>query len=456
MDISSKLLEYRKIGVLGLGISGLACCNFFLKNNIPFVAFDDNFKAKSKFIDIFSEDRFVDYNDWDDLSHIIMSPGIPLTGSHAHKIVDIARKKNIKLISDYEILYHLKKEDSKFIAITGTNGKSTVSSMIYHILNSNGYNVSLGGNIGVSVLDLDLSSDIYVLELSSFQLELLQNFKPDIALILNITEDHIDRHLSMEKYIESKFNIFKNQSNDDSLILGNDGMQLSDLYKKFSDSKNKVSFSLFEENLLSDSYISENKIYFKNEVYNLLNEIISFPEIKKINFLSSFIASRIIGLNAKDIISSILTFKDLNHRMQFLGKIKNCNIYNDSKATNADSVLPTVKTLNNIFWIAGGISKSSGIKPLLEHLSNVECAYFIGDSKDRFEGEAKDIVKNIKKYNILQEAFENALLDAILFGKECNIILSPAAASYDMYKNFEERGSHFIDIFNSFKKNHVE
>lgn len=447
MNVREKLNHIKDIGVLGLGVSGLSAYKFFKKYNITVTCWDDFEDTRLKFRSLYQSEDLENYINWNNKTHILISPGIPLTGSNAHPIVEFAKKHNIKIVCDYEILYHLKKDESKFIAVTGTNGKSTTTSFIYHILKESGKSVSLGGNIGVSVLELDLNSDFFVLELSSYQLESLDQFKPDIALILNITKDHLERHLTMENYIDAKFNIFKNQDETDIKILGVDSDILFDKYKD-----NKCYYKTFSLNNNADIYINNNMIKVNNNNFTLPLSLQNFNKVKLLNFLASYLTCNYLGVDNEIICNAAISFRDLKHRMQYLGKIKNCNFYNDSKATNAESTLPALTSLKNIFWIAGGVPKEGGIKILQNNLSNIKNAYYIGKAKDMFEIQSKEQITNIKKYSNLEDAFQASLNDATSFSEECNIVLSPACSSFDLFKNFEDRGDVFIDLFNKYKK----
>jgi len=393
----------KKFGILGLGKTGQATYHYLKHIADTVVCWDDNMPNQSTSLD---DDL------WKNLDYIIASPGINLKG---HKILEL----DVPIISDIDILY-LHNPNSTFIGITGTNGKSTTTALTSHI---SGFTAC--GNIGLPALKVPKSNG-YVLEISSFQLDLIKFFKPKIAAILNISPDHLDRYGSMDNYISSKLSIAKNMDKDGYLLLNLDDPILRAHINDFAHT-NVLTFSL--KNKTAD-------FVYQDYESNLVGEH------NKHNILVSSTICKL--LSAQQIDEKIKTFKGLSHRIEFIDKIKDVNFYNDSKATNKESTQVALDALNNIFWLAGGRPKSTGIEGL--DLSNVKKAYFFGEARFQFAEYAKKLGKNFLLAETLDEALKCAIQDA----KNGNILLSPACSSFDQFKNFEDRGDYFKSLVSKY------
>ncbi len=433
------MYKNKKFGVFGLGLSGLATIKYLTKKQANFIAFDDGEATITKIRSDYPQftNNLRDLNDptWQKIDYLILSPGIPLTYPSPHKIVEIAHQAGAKIICDIELLY-LDNKQAYFIGITGTNGKSTTTSLITHILKYNGLNAIVGGNIGIPVLDIEVSKKdpIFVIEASSFQLDLLDKTKFNIALLLNITPDHLDRHGNMENYSKSKYRIFAHQNENDYAIIN------SDLPKE----DQMITFS--EEKQANISVI-DNILTFEKKTYQLPTNNSLLGKHNQQNLAASIACCIKVGLKIEQIIAAIPSFVGLKHRMQYLGEFNGITFINDSKATNADSSSKALASFNNIIWIAGGVAKEGGIEPLKEYFSKIKQALLIGKSQDQFAQTCGDLVAWQKC-----ETLANAFNIACKIAKAGDIILlSPACASYDQWKNFEARGDAFIELFNDLK-----
>ncbi len=414
------IYKNKKFGVFGLGLSGIATMKYLTRKGAEFIAFDDNQKSISEISKKYPEfkDKICDLDNdlWQEIDYLILSPGIPLTLPFSHKVVKIAHKVNAKIICDIELLY-LDNSDLYFIGITGTNGKSTTTALITHILKYNGIDAVAGGNIGIPVLDIDTSNKdkVLVVEASSYQLDLMDKTKFNIALFLNITPDHLDRHGNMENYKKSKYRIFKHQTNNDHAIINSNLDQLS----------NSISFSA--KDLIK---------------YNIPHNTSLLGEHNQENLAASIACCLKYGLSIEQIIAAIPSFVGLKHRMQYLGVNNGVTFINDSKATNADSTSKALSSFDNIIWIVGGVAKEGGIELLKEHFPKVKQALLIGRSSDEFSKTLEGKVKWKKC-----EDLENAFKEACKIAREGDVVLlSPACASFDQWKNFEKRGEAFIDM----------
>ncbi len=417
--------DFKKLSFLvyGLGITGQSVVKFFKKNNIKkYYLYDDKFK-KNKNLDAILKE--VDF--------IVLSPGISLKTSKNKK--KLANYQN-KIITDIDLIY-LTKKNFRSIVVTGTNGKSTTCKMIYHLLKKNNYKTLLGGNIGTPILSLNIQKNNFiVIEASSFQLAHSKYICPDFAILLNITNDHLDWHGNMKNYIESKFKIFKLQKKN----------QFSIANKKLKKYFNKRKFlgKQFFPNL--NSYVNL-KIKIKNlYLKSLINDE---------NMAAVFELSKILKINEKTFIKSLNSFKGLPHRYEIFLKKKNCIFINDSKATSFQATNFALQNSKNIFWIVGGLPKENDRIILNKAKRNIIKSYIIGKNIKFFKRQLKNRVNYCISKN-LKNSIIQILKDIKLFKKKNNIILlSPAAASYDQYLNFEKRGEEFKRLSKNYARKYI-
>ncbi len=455
----------KKIGIFGLGKTGLSSYRA-LSKVAEVICYDQDTSSKEAFVKKYGTAPLVDIFDarWQSLNKIVLSPGVPLN----HDIVQLARTYNIPITSDIELLFEECKS-ANFIAITGTNGKSTSVSLTGHILQSCGLEYSVGGNIGIPVLDMNLTARGYVLELSSFQLDLLTNFKAKIAVLLNITPDHLDRHGNLTNYIASKNKIFDRMDKDSFAIINMDNTITKKLFDQLT-VENKTNLIPISTSQILDSGVSicHNVIYDKMGIscaFNLpTNKYLQGPHNQE-NIAASYAVCCLVGLSPEKIVAAIEEFKGLPHRMQYLGSMplndlraENMNnkeeihFYNDSKATNAEAAYKSISLLDNIYWLAGGIAKEGGITALEPLFPKIRKAYLFGKDKEILLKTLQGKV-NFQICCNLTEGFNAALRDAKLdinadIIGERNILLAPSCASFDQFKNFEERGELFIKLYN--------
>lgn len=408
------------------------------------VCYDDTKAARENFTYFYGTRGLSDLAGpkWGALNKIVVSPGLP----SLHKVFSLAKEHNIEITSDIDLLYE-ENPAAGYIGITGTNGKSTTTALIAHILKSNGLDYQCGGNIGVPALSLPLDSKGYVLELSSYQLDLLRSLKLEAAVMLNITPDHLERYGSMEKYIESKAKIFSLLKEGAPCVIGVDNQITQSLSGKL---KKAIFISALKagENTvtcLKDKIIDN--FFEKKEFYLKQNKFLLGAHNQE-NIAASYATCRYLGIAPEDIITSIESFIGLPHRMQYLGTHENISFYNDSKATNAEAAAKSIDALENIYWLAGGIAKEGGIESLAPLFSHIKKAYLFGQDKLVF---AKTLEGKVpyQLFGNMEEAFNTALSDARNSGAPANLLLAPAAASFDQFKNFEERGEKFTKLYNN-------
>jgi len=439
----------QKIFVLGLGLSGDSAIRALEAGGADVSAWDDNDRVRKNYFrqgkNIINPEEI----SVEDLDILFLSPGIDTKKSPQKKFINEFRRKKKSIICDIQLfvdeIRHRKRND-KIIMLTGTNGKSTTSMMIYHILDKLGRKVQVGGNIGTrSVLDFDLSDqDItFIIELSSYQIELSPNLKPNIGILLNISPDHLDRHGNMDNYIDIKFDIFKHQNENDISIIGLDEDLVSFEIEKRNFKSNLI---LYKNNLLEEMIIAE--LYSNGEVSKY--DISKFLASNKITYPSNITACvacmHAMKIEFNSYCMYFHSFRGLRHRTELINKYKNIQYINDSKATNADATKQALTSYNNIYWILGGIEKYGGISQITQYFSKIKKAYLIGESADSL---SKTLLNSKIEYEncvTLRNAINRSTMDAEKSKSSVTILFSPACASFDQYKNFEERGLEFTTI----------
>ena len=442
----------KKISVIGAARSGIGAAKLIKKlGGIPFVSdFSPEEKLKDSLNQLEKENINYEYGGHSDRVYdcalMIISPGVPNDSA----VVQDARTKGIKLISEIELAYHYCK--GKIIAISGTNGKTTTTSLCGHVFNTCGYKTHVAGNIGLAFSEvvLDVNEGEFVsLEVSSFQLDLIENFKPAAALILNITPDHLNRYEnSLQKYSESKQRIYKNQDEKDYLILNKDNPTV---IKYLVDHKSKSFFFSLNEEQDNGCFHSGGNVIFrmdgKESFRCLRNDIKIRGEHNLANSMAVISAAKVFNLDNEGIIKGLQTFESVEHRLELVRQIDGVKYINDSKATNVDSVWYALKSFDEpILLILGGQDKGNGyeqIKPLV--LQKVKKIYAIGSSAEK--------VYNFFHHDVKVE-IEKTMQDAVKSSsKEAKsgdvVLLSPACASFDMFNNYEHRGKVFKEAVNN-------
>lgn len=378
-----------------------------------------------------------------DADVVVKSPGIPPTAAFVQRLKEI----DIEVISEIE--FAARHTQTPIIAITGSNGKTTTTSLIHHLLVSAGVNAGLGGNIGVSMARLLLEDpkEVYVLELSSFQLEDIKEFSPSIALFLNLTPDHLDRYNgSMDLYGEAKLRITENQSENDTFIFSLDDPESQRLLSSHTVHARKKGFSL-EPAPDSSAWIDNQQVIVEGEVWTSVEILPLIGPHNQRNILAALLAVRSYGLTANQVLTGISTFRPIAHRLQPIGAINDVFFVNDSKATNVDAVQYALEAMDTpVIWLAGGVDKGNDYQPLLELISNkVKALIILGDYdrklRESFSGD-------ILQVHTMKEAVSEAMK---LAQPGDTVLLSPACASFDLFRNYEDRGNQFIEAVQELK-----
>ena len=446
----------KRVAVFGLGNSGLLAVRALKEGGADVVAFDDNDKTIAAARTTGLKIENLSDLDWSKFAALVLAPGVPLTHPEPHWSVNLARKAGVGVIGDIELFCQERAKSGArcpLVAITGTNGKSTTTALIAHLIKSAGLDAQMGGNIGVPVLALEpfKAGRAYILEVSSYQIDLAPTLRPTVGILLNVTEDHLDRHGSMENYAVIKERLPANvEAGGTAVISVDDRYTRAAADRVERAGKNVVRISVTGK--LNDGYFAEGArilraIGGKSHVVAELAGIGSLRGLHNAQNAACAVAACVaIGIDHAKIQKGLVSFPGLAHRMQQVGRKGNVLFVNDSKATNADSAAKALASFHDIFWIAGGKPKSGGIVSLAEFFPRIRKAYLIGEAAQEFAGTLDGKVPH-EVNKVMASAIEAASRDAAASGlKEAVVLLSPACASFDQYPNFEIRGKDFTDI----------
>ena len=456
--IPVKGYEGRKVAVLGLGRSGLATAHALEAGGAEALCWDDGQEARER-----AEGQGLILHDlnkgnaWEDVAALIVSPGIPHLYPEPNKLIARAMEAGVPVDNDIGLFFRSFADQEwdnfdtlpRIVAVTGSNGKSTTSALIHHVLEHAGKPTQLAGNIGRGVLDIDPAHDgeVVVLELSSYQTDLARSLTPDIAVFTNLSPDHLDRHGGMGGYFAAKRRLFA-EGGPDRAVIGVDEAEGSYLAGQLSEgaADDRVIRVSVDRKLSGPGWQVFARKGFLSE-YRKGRQIgsVDLRAIKGLpgshnhqNACAAYAVCRSIGLAPKVIEAAFHAFKGLPHRSQLVGEANGVAFVNDSKATNVDSARAALGAFDNIRWIAGGLGKDGGIESLSDALGNVTKAYLIGHSAREFALQLGDV-----PYEIC-ETMENAVAAAANDAQSGDtVLLAPAAASFDQYPDFEKRGEDF-------------
>lgn len=436
----------KKVALFGLARSGTACAEALRLGGAEVHAWDDQETAvegaRNAGLPV-SNLMDMDLSNFDAL---VLSPGVPLTHPAPHWSVMRARHAGIEIIGDTEVFQReVEGTGARMVAITGTNGKSTTTALAGHLFRAAGRDCDVGGNIGTAVFLMrpPVKDRIYVLELSSFQIDLMPSLRPDAGILTNITPDHLDRHGSMENYAGVKGRIFARQGPGDTAICGVDDEWSKVIAERIRGGATVRRVSVLRD--LDDGICARNGLLrdMRSGAERARIDLRAMPSLKGAhnwqNACMAYGAASALGLSVADIERGFRSFPGLAHRMQEVGRINGVPFINDSKATNADAAEKALSSFERIHWIAGGIAKAGGIEPLKPLFDRVVKTYLIGQATDEFAATLAG--RAVEKCGTLERAVSAAAVEA---RPGSVVLLSPACASFDHYPNFEMRGDAFV------------
>ncbi|MEM9739541.1 MAG: UDP-N-acetylmuramoyl-L-alanine--D-glutamate ligase [Pseudomonadota bacterium] len=445
----------RDVAVFGLGRTGLSAAKALLAGGARVHAWDDNddIRANAEAAGVSLTD--INKRDWQGFAALVLSPGVPYRYPQPHRLVRMAQAVGVPVVGDMELFARAVQSlpepgRPKVVGITGTNGKSTTTALVGHILRQAGVDARVGGNIGRGVLDMAAlhANAVYVLELSSYQLDLVKSLHCNVAVFLNLSPDHLERHGGIDGYIAAKKRVFAGQQAGDTAVIGIDDVHTQSLSLELKRSKARV------WQVSSDFALGKGVSAVGGHLFDSLSgkaicvgDLGAAPALRGAhnhqNIAAAYAACRALGVDGKTILAGIESFPGLPHRLEVVGTKAGVTFINDSKATNAQAAEQALKTFDRVYWIAGGRAKAEGIAPLEAHFPRVAKAYLVGEAEEAFSKTLKGKAP-IRKCGMIQTAVAEAFEDARASGEENPIVLlSPACASFDQFPNFETRGEAF-------------
>ncbi len=450
--------EGKRVAVFGLGRTGLTAARALVAGGAEVALWDE--KQASRNAAEAEGFRVVDLTtaDWSQFAALMLSPGVPLTHPEPHWTVKKAQEAGVEIVGDIELFARSvnaapEHKRPKVIAITGTNGKSTTTALIDHICRSAGKDARIGGNIGIGVLGLEdmHGGAVYVLEVSSYQLDLTTSLKPDVSVLLNISPDHLDRHGGMEGYVAAKRRVLLNQGKGDTAVIGVDDPWCQRICTEITAANRRTIMPISSGRAIGRGiYVLDGALY--DGCGERVVEICDLQRARALpgrhnwqNAAAAYAACRALGIPPSEVADAILSFPGLAHRMELIGAIGDVKFINDSKATNADAARQAMSTYPRFYWIAGGVPKAGGIDSLAELFPRVAKAYLVGQAAQDFARIIGDAAPHVISGDIAT-ATAQAFADAKAAGGEAIVLLSPACASFDQFPDFEVRGDAFRSI----------
>ncbi len=443
----------KKVAVFGLGGSGLASASALLAGGADVVGADDHADSVAKASAAGIPTADLRAADWSKIAALVLAPGVPLTHPSPHWVVALAQQAGVDIIGDIELFCRERAAiapAAPFVAITGTNGKSTTTALVAHLAASAGMDAQIGGNIGTAVLSLlpPGARRVHVIECSSYQIDLAPSLDPSIGILINLSEDHLDRHGTMEHYAAVKARLVAGVPPDGTAIVGVDDEWCRDIADRRARSGRRVTRISVRQELSEGLYARQQNIFRadggRTELIADLSGIGSLRGVHNAqNAACAAAAALALGLDPAAIQEGLRSFPGLAHRMEQVGRRGRVLLVNDSKATNADSAAQALACFADIFWIAGGKPKTGGIESLRKFFPRVRKAYLIGEAAADFAATLGSEVPH-EIDGTLDKALAAATRDAeASAAAEPVVLLSPACASFDQYRNFEVRGDAF-------------
>ncbi len=444
--------ENRKVALFGLGGSGLATAQALKAGGAQVVCFDDDADRVAQGAAGGLETMDLRDLDWSGVEALVLAPGVPLTHPAPHWTVVLAREAGVEIIGDVELFCRERRRicpEAPLIAITGTNGKSTTTALIAHLLKTLGLDVEIGGNIGTPVLELGLPQPgrHYVVECSSYQIDLAPTLDPTIGILMNLSPDHLDRHGTMENYAAVKERLVAGSK---VAIVGVDDNTSSAIADRLELARKPVCRIAGEKELAAGIYARHGHLLEAHDGSQV--EVAQLGGIDTLrgdhngqNAAAAFAALRALEQPADRIAAAFRSFPGLHHRMEVVTRLGRVLFVNDSKATNADAAARALSSFERIYWIAGGRAKEGGISSLAEYFPKIAKTFLIGEAAEDFgktlEGRVPYVISGTLQQAVTDAAAEAAEDDA----RDIAILLSPACASFDQFPNFELRGVAFVD-----------
>ena len=439
--------------MFGLGGSGLVSASALLAGGADVVGWDDNADTVAKATSAGIPTADLRHVDWSKIAALVLAPGVPLTHPAPHWTVGLARAAAVEVIGDIELFCRERRRNtpqSSFVAITGTNGKSTTTALTAHLLRSAGLDVQMGGNIGTAILSLEPpgSGRVHVIEVSSYQIDLAPSLDPSVGILINVTEDHLDRHGTLARYAAVKERLVAGVQENGTAIVGVDDNWCQAAADRIEQAGKRVQRISVRRPLADGLYVEAGQIVLaSNGADQPIARLGGIGSLRGVhnaqNAACASGAALALGMTAEQIQNGLRSFPGLAHRMEQVGRKGRVLFVNDSKATNADSAAQALACFSDIFWIAGGKPKTGGLSTLTGFFPRIRKAYLVGEAAAGFatelEGKVPHVVAGTLDRAVALAARDSEAADIA----EPVVLLSPACASFDQFRNFEVRGDAF-------------
>jgi len=447
--------EGRTVAVFGLARTGLTAARALMLGGAKVALWDDRPASRAAAEAQGFELTDLATADWSQFAALMLSPGVPLTHPAPHWTVERAREAGVEILGDIELFARTvnaapEHKRPKIVAITGTNGKSTTTALVGHICAMAGRDTRIGGNIGVGVLGLEdmHGGAVYVLEMSSYQLDLTSSLKPDVTIMLNLSPDHLDRHGDMEGYVTAKRRILLNQGKGDTAVIGVDDAWGQRICTEITAANRRTIVPVSASKAMGRGvYVLDGLLY--DATGERAVEIVDLKRARSLpgrhnwqNAAAAYSAAKGLGITPEEAAEHLMTFPGLAHRMENVGQIGRVRFINDSKATNTDAARQAMSSYPKFYWIAGGQPKTGGIEALADLFPRIETAYLIGEAAPAFAETLTGRAKAVE-CGTVEAAVAQAYADAAASGRDAVVLLSPACASFDQFADFEARGEAF-------------
>lgn len=411
--------------IVGYGRSGRAAKELLERNNFECVVFDDSASNVKDFYEIAKNCRLV-----------VLSPAVRID----HPLVSIARERGAEIVSEIELAYRFRDRSNVIVGVTGTNGKTTTVSLIDFLIEGEHH---LGGNFGFAWSNFCEKKGVQILELSSFQLETISTFRPNISVILNLAPDHIERHGTYEEYVRCKFNILKNQRRDDVLVLNADSTKICDTITNIVP---KIYYFSRKKILSRGAFVMNDSIYFSDG--ELREKVLDLADIKLIgnhnveNVLAAVCVAKLLGQRNEFIKDRVAAFSPPHHRLEKVAEVNGVTFIDDSKGTNVDASLVALNCFEeNVIWLLGGSDKGEKFEDLFRSSHRIKRAILFGATRDHLCEAAKNVgFSNFEVFDSIGEAIKHSIKISV---PGDTVLLSPACASFDEFSSYEERGKFF-------------
>lgn len=459
--ISCEGFAAKHVVVLGLGKSGLAAARALCRSGARVLTWDDSEAARNAAKAEGMRVRDPERVNWASMDALVISPGIPHSYPEPHLAARLAKHAGVPIIGDVELLA-ASGASAHMVAITGTNGKSTTTALLGHIVDQVGRDHEVGGNLGPPIGEMAMMEDdgLYILEVSSYQLELCPSARFKVAVLLNISPDHLDRHGGMAGYVQAKKQIFNNQGVGDTAIIGVDTPEMAAIFEEQKLRNGRKVLPIASQTKAPGGVYVENQKLI-DDLDGHAREVMGVADLDKFpgshnaqNIAAAYATARILGLDVEHIVEAIRTFQGLAHRQEIIEYFDGVTFVNDSKATNGEATAKALGCYDNVYWVVGGRAKDTGLSGLDDLYPRVRRAFLIGEAAQDFANHLDGHVP----YDIsgdLETATHAAHAAALADGLPgAVVLLSPACASFDQFANFEARGEAFRTCVDGLRTEH--